>query len=76
MCGWKGYTFQASEYMNGYHFHIKSMEISYPGEFVPRIIRTKNEWVRILWLIRTQVRINQTIRTLHLIFVFNYIEYG
>ena len=25
MCGWKGYTFQASKYMNGYHFHIKSI---------------------------------------------------
>ena len=23
MFGWKGYTFQASKYMNGYHFHIK-----------------------------------------------------
>ena len=49
---------------------LRLLEISYPGEFVPRIIRTQNEWVRILWLIRTQVRINQRIRTLHLIFVF------
>ena len=26
MCGWKGYTFQASEYMNRYHFHPKVYE--------------------------------------------------
>ena len=44
-------------------------EISYPGEFVPRRIRTQNEWVRILWLIRTWVRIIQRIRTLHIFFI-------
>ena len=40
----------------------RCQEISYPGELVTRIIRTQNEWVPILWLIRTQVRINQRIR--------------
>ena len=44
-------------------------EISYPGEFVPKRIRTQNELVRILWLIRTWVRIIQRIRTLHIIFI-------
>ena len=31
------------------------LEISYPGEFVPWRIRTQNDWVRILWLIRTRI---------------------
>ena len=48
-------------------FFSRYQEISYPGEFVPRRIRTQNEWVRILWLIRTWVRIIQRIRTLHII---------
>ena len=42
------------------------LENSYPGEFVPRRIRTQNDWVRILWLIRTRVRIIQWIRTLYI----------
>ena len=51
-----------------YMYIIRYQEISYPGEFVPRRIRTQNEWVRILWLIRTWVRILWIIRTLHIIF--------
>ena len=48
---------------------IGLLEISYPGEFVPRRIRTQNDWVRILWLIRTRVRIIQRIRTLYISFI-------
>ena len=54
------------------------LEISYPGEFVPRRIRTHNDWVRILWLIRTRVRIIQRTRTLYIYiynFYFYYIQY-
>ena len=29
MFGWKGYTFQASKYLNRYHFHIKSISMGY-----------------------------------------------
>ena len=45
------------------------LEISYPGEFVPRRIRTQKDWVRILWLIRTRVRIIQRICTLYITFI-------
>ena len=51
------------------HFDLCSnrlLENSYPGKFVPRRIRTQNDRVRILWLIRTRVRIIQRIRTLYL----------
>ena len=47
-------------------------------EFVPRRIRTQNDWVRILWLIRTRVRIIQIIRTLYIYiynFYFDYTQY-
>ena len=44
MCGWKGYTFQASKYMNGYHFHIKNISIGYL--FHPKsMIWEVYEWV-------------------------------
>ena len=29
MCDWKGYTFQASKYMNGYHFQKYINGVSY-----------------------------------------------
>ena len=50
-------------------YKYRLLEISYPGEFVPRRIRTQNDWVRILWLIITRVRIIQRIRTLYITFI-------
>ena len=45
------------------------------GEFVPRRIRTQNDWLWILRLIRTRVRIIQRIRTLYIAFFFYYMQY-
>ena len=44
MCGWKGYTFQASKYMNGYHFHIKSIWMGY-------LFHPKSIWMGKIWKI-------------------------
>ena len=39
-----GYTFQASQYMNGYHFYIKSISIGY-------LFQPKSIWMGKIWKI-------------------------
>ena len=52
-----------------YMYNIYRVVMMIAGDFVPRRFRTQNDWVRILWLIRTRVRIIQRIRTLYITFI-------